>query len=84
MKAEIIIGAVSIVEKPERSYLGIRFKTPFDGMFALVMKALNEMRKWSKENSLSDEGPYFLRYYHTDMKGMMDVDLLLEVKRSEP
>ena len=75
MKAENIIGPVSIVEKPARAYLGIRFKTPFEGMFGLVTKALKEMRKWSKENSLSEEGPYFLRYYRTDMKGMMDVEV---------
>ena len=75
MKAENIIGPVSIVEKPERTYLGIRFEAPFDGMFALVTVALKEMRKWSKENSLSDEGPYFLKYYHTDMKGIMDVEV---------
>jgi len=75
MKAENIIGPVSIVEKPERTYLGIRFETPFDGMFALVTKALTELRKWSKENALSDEGPYFLRYYKTEMKGMMDVEV---------
>ncbi len=75
MKAENIIGPVSIVEKPERAYLGIRFETPFDGMFALVTKALKELRKWSKENSLTEEGPYFLRYYLTDMKGIMDVEV---------
>jgi effector-binding domain-containing protein len=75
MKAENIIGPVSIVEKPERGYLGIRFKTPFEGMFALVTKTLKELRKWNKENSLSEEGPYFLRYYLTDMKGMMDVEV---------
>ena len=75
MKAENIIGPVSIVEKPERSYLGIRFKTPFEGMFALVTVALKELRKWSKENSLTEEGPYFLRYYHCDMKSMMEVEV---------
>jgi effector-binding domain-containing protein len=75
MKAETIIGSVSIIEKPERPYLGIRFETPFDGMFALVTKALKELRKWSKEHSLSDEGPYFLRYYHCDMKRMMDIEV---------
>lgn len=75
MKAETIIGPVSIVEKPERSYLGIRFNTPFGGMFALVTKALKELRKWSKENSISDDGPYFVRYYHCDMKSMMDVEV---------
>ena len=75
MKAENSIGPVSIVEKPERSYLGIRFETPFEGMFAVVTKALKELRKWSKENSLSEEGPYFLRYYLTHMKGMMEVEV---------
>lgn len=75
MKAENIIGPVSIVEKPERAYLGIRFNTPFGGMFAVIMKALKDLRKWSKENSLSDEGPYFVRYYHCDMKSMMDVQV---------
>jgi effector-binding domain-containing protein len=75
MKAENIIGPASIVDKPERSYLGIRFETPFDGMFALVTKALKELRKWSNENRLSGEGPYFLRYYHCDMKRIMDVEV---------
>lgn len=72
MKAETIIGPGSIVEKPERSYLGIRLSTPFGGMFAVVTKALKELRKWSKENSLSEEGPYFVRYYHCDMKDIME------------
>jgi len=75
MKAETIIGPASIGEKPERPYLGIRFETPFDGMFALVTKALKELRTWSKANSLADEGPYFLRYYQCDMKRMMDVEV---------
>jgi effector-binding domain-containing protein len=75
MKAENIIGPVAIVDKPERPYLGIRIETPFDGMFALVTKALKELRKWSKENSLFDEGPYFVRYYHCDMKDIMEVEV---------
>ncbi|MFZ4661572.1 MAG: GyrI-like domain-containing protein [Caldilineaceae bacterium] len=75
MKAENSIGPVSIVEKPERHYLGIRLSTPFDGMFALVTKELKELRKWCKANSLSEEGPYFLRYYHCDMKSIMDVEV---------
>ncbi len=75
MKAENIIGPGSIVEKPERSYLGIRLSTPFGGMFAVVTKALKELRKWSKENSLSEEGPYFVRYYHCDMKDIMQVEV---------
>ena len=75
MKAENIIGQASIVDKPERQYLGIRFQTPFDGMFAVVTSALKELRKWSKENFLSEDSPYLLRYYRTDMKGVMDVEV---------
>lgn len=75
MKAENVIGPGSIVDKPERSYLGIRFETPFEGMFAQVTTALKELRKWSHANGLAEEGPYFLRYYHTDMKGIMDVEV---------
>lgn len=75
MKAETIIGPASIVEKPERPYLGIRFATPFDGMFALATQALKELRKWIKQNSQSEQGPYFLRYYHCDMKSIMDIEV---------
>jgi effector-binding domain-containing protein len=75
MKAENIIGPVSIVDKPESAYLGIRLSTPFAGMFAVITKALKELRKWSKDNSLSEEGPYFVRYYHCDMQDIMDVEV---------
>ena len=75
MKAENIIGPASIVDKPERPYLGIRLETPFSGMFAVITKTLKELRKWSKENSLSEAGLYFIRYYHCDMKDIMDVEV---------
>lgn len=75
MKAENIIGPASIVEKPERPYLGIRLETPFGGMFAVATKALKELRKWSKDNLPPDAGPYFLRYYHCDMKSIMEVEV---------
>ena len=84
MKAENIIGPASIVHKPERSYLGIRFETPFEGMFAVVTIALKELRKWSNANGLADEGPYFLRYYQTDMKGIMDVEVGLMTNSGWP
>lgn len=75
MKAENIIGPASIVEKSERSYLGIRLNTPFGGMFAVITKALKELRKWSRANPLSEAGPYFVRYYHCDMQDIMDVEV---------
>ncbi len=82
MKAETIIGPVAIVEKPERPYLGIRFETPFGGMFAVATQALKELRKWSKAHALSEEGPYFLRYYHCDMTTIMEVEAGLMIQSS--
>lgn len=84
MKAENVIGPVSVVDKPDRAYLGLRFETPFDGMFALVTKALKELRKWAKENALPEQGPYFLRYYHCDMKTTMEVEVGLMTNSALP
>lgn len=75
MKAETVIGNVVIVEKPSRSYLGIRFETPFQGMFASITRELKTLRKWVKGKQLRDDGPYFVRYYHCDMKSLMDVEV---------
>jgi effector-binding domain-containing protein len=75
MKAETIIGQASIVDKPERPYLGIRFQTAFNGMFALATKHLKDLRRWAKENHLADEAPFFLRYYRCDMSKTMDVEV---------
>jgi effector-binding domain-containing protein len=75
MKAENVIGPASIVTQPERHSLGIRFKTPFDGMFALVTKEMKELRKWVKATGLSEDGPYFLRYYHCDMRSTMEIEV---------
>jgi len=84
MKAENIIGPGSIVKKSERPYLGIRIKTPFSGMFAVITKNLKELRKWVKANSISEEGPYFVRYYHCDMTEIMDVEVGLMTKSAHP
>jgi effector-binding domain-containing protein len=81
MKAETIIGPVSIGEKAARPYVGIRFATPFEGMFAVATKELKELRKWSKANGLAEAAPYFLRYYHCDMKQIMDVEVGLVTNR---
>ena len=57
MKAETVIGPVSIVDKEERPYLGIRLKTPFPGMFAVATRALKELRAWSKASGSEEVGP---------------------------
>ena len=74
MKAETVIGPVTIVDKPDRPYVGIRLTTPFPGMFAVATRGLKQLRAWSKANGLEEEGPYFLRYYHCDMRDIMEIE----------
>lgn len=74
MKAENIIGAVSVVAKPERSYVGIRLDTPFPGMFAVATRALKQLRAWNRATGTTEDGPYFLRYYHCDMNAIMQIE----------
>jgi effector-binding domain-containing protein len=61
--------------RSERHYVGIRVKTPFQGMFSVVDRLLKELRRWVKTHGIADEGPFFLRYHVVDMEGMMDIEL---------
>jgi effector-binding domain-containing protein len=74
VKAETVIGPVSIVEKPARPYAGIRLETPFPGMFAVATRALKVLRSWTREAGIPAAGPYFLRYYHCDMSAIMEIE----------
>jgi effector-binding domain-containing protein len=67
----------------ERKYVGIRVKTPFNGMFAMVDKLLKELRNWVKAHRVADEGPFFLRYHVIDMEGMMDIELGFIVQETQ-
>ena len=72
---------VNMITEPKISFrnaqhsVGIRLKTPFKGMFAVVDRLLKELRAWVKAHGIADEGPYFLRYHIIDMDGMMDIEL---------
>jgi effector-binding domain-containing protein len=70
-----MITEPKISVRSEQPYLGIRTKTPFKGMFAVVDKLLKELRTWVKAQGIADEGPFFLRYHVIDMDGIMDMEL---------
>jgi len=61
--------------RDEQPYMGIRVKTPFKGMFAVVDKLLKELRTWVKAHGIADEGPFLLRYHVIDMAGIMDIEV---------
>ncbi len=66
--------------RDERRTVGIRAKTPFNGMFATVDMLLKELRSWVKAHRIADEGPFFLRYHVINMEGMMDIEVGLIVQ----
>ena len=68
------IGAPGIDRRAARQYVGLRVVTPFEGMFAQTDKLFKELRQWVDVHGLAEQGPYFLRYYVIDMKGLMDVE----------
>jgi effector-binding domain-containing protein len=49
--------------RDEQPSVGIRAKTPFKGMFAVVDTLLKELRTWVKAHGIADQGPFFLRYH---------------------
>ena len=65
----------------ERQYVGIRVKTPFRGMFAVVDQLLKELRAWVKAHGMADEGPFFLRYHVVDMEGIMNIEVGFVVRK---
>lgn len=75
MKAENFAGQPFIEDKPERPYLGMRFQTPFQGMFAVATRHLKALRQWGRDNPQEVNGPFFMRYYHCDMGQTMDVEV---------
>jgi hypothetical protein len=70
-----MITEPKITLRSERQYVGIRVKTPFQGMFAVADRLLKELRRWVKSHGIADEGPFFLRYHVVDMQEMMDIEL---------
>ena len=68
------IGTPGIDYRPARHSVGLRFITPFEGMFAQTDKLFKELRQWVTTQDLADQGPYFLRYHVIDMNGLMDVE----------
>ena len=79
-----MITEPKIGRRSEQHTVGIRVKTPFRGMFAVVDRLLKELRTWVKTHGIADEGPFFLRYHVIDMEGMMDIELGFIVPKPLP
>jgi effector-binding domain-containing protein len=80
--ATVEVGSVRVDARGQRHTVGIRFQTPFRGMFAEVDKGLRELRAWVNAHGVADEGPFLLRYHVIDMAGTMDVEVAFVVSEA--
>ncbi len=79
-----MITEPTIAHRPERHTVGIRVRTPFKGMFAVVDQLLKELRQWVNEHQLADQGPFFLRYHVVHMEAEMDIEVGFVVSEPTP
>jgi effector-binding domain-containing protein len=69
------VSDISIDERPQQCYMGIRTQTPMKGMFKVVDKLFKEMNTWLKAHKVELSGAPFLRYHVIDMEGEMDIEV---------
>jgi len=78
------IGKPRIDERPKQAYIGIRTIAPFKGMSKAIERLSDEMNAWVAEHRVKPAGLPFLRHHVIDMRGFMDIEFGLPVRRSLP
>lgn len=76
------IGKPQIDKRPKQVYMGIRTVAPFKGMFKVVDRISKELNGWVKEHKVKTAGPPFLRYHVIDMRGFMDIEFGIPVRKA--
>jgi effector-binding domain-containing protein len=71
---------LKIDQRPEITYMGVRFVAPFSGMRPQEALARKELINWFKERGIIPAAPPFLRYHVIDMKGEMDLEYGIPVE----
>lgn len=70
-----MINEPFLIQQDERQYFGIRFITPYRGMFTRVTEEFKKLDPWIKSNRKAAFGARFLRYLVIDMKGDMELEI---------
>jgi effector-binding domain-containing protein len=65
---------IKVEQRPEVSYMGIRFTAPFQGMFKQIDIVQKELTRWFKAQGITPAGPALLRYHVIDMRGEMHLE----------
>lgn len=78
------IGKPKIDTRPKQIYMGLRTIAPFKGMSKVISNIADELNAWIEENKIKTAGPPFLRYHVIDMRGFMDIEFCVPVRKSPP
>ena len=78
------IGKPKIDKRSKQSYMGIRTITPFKGMSKTIGTLSDKMNDWVEERKVKPSGPPFLRYHVIDMRGFMDIEFCVPVRKVLP
>jgi effector-binding domain-containing protein len=78
------IGKPKIDRRPKQVYMGMRTIAPFKGMFKVVDRISKELNAWIRENKVKPSGPPFLRFHVIDMRGFMDIEFGVPVRKALP
>ncbi|HJQ14705.1 MAG TPA: GyrI-like domain-containing protein [Anaerolineales bacterium] len=78
------IGKPKIDKRPKQAYMGIRTITPFKGMSKVIGTLSDKMNTWVEERNVKPSGPPFLRYHVIDMRGFMDLEFCVPVRKALP
>jgi len=76
------IGKPKIDKRPKQAYMGIRTVTPFKGMSKTIGTLSDTMNTWAEEHKGKPSGPPFLRYHVIDMRGFMDIEFCVPVRKA--
>jgi effector-binding domain-containing protein len=75
-----IISGPKIEERTEQPYMGIRTRTPMQGMSKVVTQLFKEINAWTQKHNIKPAKAPFLRFYVIDMEGEMDIEVGVPVE----
>jgi len=78
------IGSPKIDKRPKITYMGIRITAPFQGMSKEIGRIAGRLNEWVEENRIKTSGLPFLRYHVIDMRGFMDIEYCVPLRKALP
>ena len=78
------IGKPKIDQRPKLAYMGIRTIAPFKGMSREIDRISRDLNAWVADNRVKTSGQPFLRFHVIDMRGFMDIEFCVPMRKALP